>query len=210
MREQFPQFSKGLYLRPEVHVHVEDGRSFVRRSTDKYQVLQATLVDTWASTAAGAFALSENNLYTSDAFRDMLGRLLRPDRQRRRFSTRRSASRSGLRWRTARAEWHSPRPTTCPWPDRIRFPGARQWRGPGLPGSSLSRGHETSAAASHRSRPDPRSRRLTRSGLTRESQWRADRSLRIRADQLVGRRVHPARESTRYHTALDGQRRAVR
>ena len=36
------------------------------------QVLQATLVDTWAATAAGAFALSENNLYTTDAFRDYL------------------------------------------------------------------------------------------------------------------------------------------
>jgi hypothetical protein len=38
-------------------------------------VLQATLVDTWASTAAGAFALSENNLYTTDAFRDYLTHL---------------------------------------------------------------------------------------------------------------------------------------
>lgn len=75
MREQFPQLSHGLYLKPEVHVFVEDGRSFVRRSSDQYQVLQATLVDTWASTAAGAFALSENNLYTSDAFRDYLSHL---------------------------------------------------------------------------------------------------------------------------------------
>ena len=38
-------------------------------------MLQATLVDTWASTAAGAFALSENNLYTTDAFRDYLTHL---------------------------------------------------------------------------------------------------------------------------------------
>jgi hypothetical protein len=67
--------SHGIYLRPEVRVVVEDGRSFVRRSTEKYQVLQATLVDTWASTAAGAFALSENNLYTTDAFYDYLTHL---------------------------------------------------------------------------------------------------------------------------------------
>ena len=52
MREKSPQFSNGLYLRPDVHIHVEDGRSFVRRSPEKYQVIQATLVDTWASTAA--------------------------------------------------------------------------------------------------------------------------------------------------------------
>ncbi|MEO8372637.1 MAG: hypothetical protein ABI806_25855 [Candidatus Solibacter sp.] len=72
MQERFASLSNNLYLRPEVHLHVEDGRSFVRRSTEKYQILQATLVDTWAATAAGAFALSENNLYTSDAFRDYL------------------------------------------------------------------------------------------------------------------------------------------
>jgi hypothetical protein len=75
MQERFPQLSRGLYLRPEVRVFKEDGRSFVRRSTEKYQVIQATLVDTWASTAAGAFALSENNLYTTDAFRDYLSHL---------------------------------------------------------------------------------------------------------------------------------------
>jgi len=75
MKRQFPELSRGLYLRPDVHIEVEDGRSFVRRSTEKYQVLQATLVDTWASTAAGAFALSENNLYTTDAFYDYLTHL---------------------------------------------------------------------------------------------------------------------------------------
>ncbi len=75
MREKFPQLSRDLYLRPDVHIFVEDGRAFVRGSADKYQVLQATLVDTWASTAAGAFALSENNLYTTDAFRDYLTHL---------------------------------------------------------------------------------------------------------------------------------------
>lgn len=72
MRERFPDLSRALYLRPDVHIFIEDGRSFVRRSTEKFQVIQATLVDTWASTAAGAFALSENNLYTTDAFRDYL------------------------------------------------------------------------------------------------------------------------------------------
>ena len=75
MQERFPQLSNRLYLRPEVHICVEDGRTFVRRTTEHYQVIQATLVDTWASTAAGAFALSENNLYTTDAFYDYLSHL---------------------------------------------------------------------------------------------------------------------------------------
>lgn len=75
MRNRFPQYSNRLYYRPEVNIVVEDGRSFVRRSDKKYDVLQATLVDTWASTAAGAFALSENNLYTTEAFVDYLSHL---------------------------------------------------------------------------------------------------------------------------------------
>ena len=75
MQEVMVKENYRIYFLPEVHLHVEDGRSFVRSSTEKYQVLQATLVDTWASTAAGAFALSENNLYTSDAFFDYLSHL---------------------------------------------------------------------------------------------------------------------------------------
>jgi hypothetical protein len=75
MRQRFPQYSNSLYLRRDVKIVVEDGRSFIRRSHDRYQVLQATLVDTWASTAAGAFALSENNLYTTQAFTDYLRHL---------------------------------------------------------------------------------------------------------------------------------------
>lgn len=77
MREKYAALSHGIYLRPDVHIFVEDGRSFVRRSPERYQVVQATLVDTWASTAAGAFALSENNLYTTDALRDYLLHLTR-------------------------------------------------------------------------------------------------------------------------------------
>ncbi len=75
MRQRFPDLSHGLYLRPDVHIEIEDGRSFVRRSTAHFRIIQATLVDTWASTAAGAFALSENNLYTVDATRDYLQHL---------------------------------------------------------------------------------------------------------------------------------------
>jgi predicted membrane-bound spermidine synthase len=75
MRDKMVAESHGIYFQPGVRVVKEDGRSFVRGSQEKYQVVQATLVDTWASTAAGAFALSENNLYTSDAFYDYLSHL---------------------------------------------------------------------------------------------------------------------------------------
>jgi len=78
MRERYAEYAYHLYERPEVHIHVTDGRSFIRNSHAQYDVVQMTLVDTWASTAAGAFALSENSLYTADAFREYFQHL-KPD-----------------------------------------------------------------------------------------------------------------------------------
>ncbi|MGA8273872.1 MAG: hypothetical protein WB919_20075 [Candidatus Sulfotelmatobacter sp.] len=70
MRGRYAEYAQHLYERPEVHIHVTDGRSYLRAAPEQFDVVQMTLVDTWASTAAGAFALSENNLYTVDAFRE--------------------------------------------------------------------------------------------------------------------------------------------
>jgi predicted membrane-bound spermidine synthase len=73
--EPFLGFSGRLYQQPGVRLFVDDGRSFLRRSRESYDLIVATMVDTWAATAAGAFALSENNLYTVEAFSDYLERL---------------------------------------------------------------------------------------------------------------------------------------
>lgn len=75
MRGRYRALSHNLYFRPEVHVVVEDGRSYTRRTRETFQLIQATLVDTWASTAAGAFALSENSIYTTEAFVDYFSKL---------------------------------------------------------------------------------------------------------------------------------------
>lgn len=71
----FRDYSGGIYAHPRVRVHVDDGRSFVRRSERQYDVIQASLVDTWAATAAGAYTLTENSLYTSEAFGEYLDHL---------------------------------------------------------------------------------------------------------------------------------------
>lgn len=78
MRGYYADYSYHLYDLAQVHIHIQDGRSYIRSSPDKYDVVQMTLVDTWASTAAGAFALSENNLYTVEAFREYFDHL-KPD-----------------------------------------------------------------------------------------------------------------------------------
>jgi predicted membrane-bound spermidine synthase len=73
--EPFASFSGRLYEQPGVRLVVDEGRSFLRRSRERYDLVLGTMVDTWAATAAGAFALTENNLYTRQAFRDYLDRL---------------------------------------------------------------------------------------------------------------------------------------
>jgi len=78
MRERYADYAQHLYERPEVHIQVSDGRSYLRSSSQRFDVVQMTLVDTWASTAAGAFALSENSLYTVEAFQEYFEHL-KPD-----------------------------------------------------------------------------------------------------------------------------------
>ena len=75
MLDRFRDYSGGLYADKRVSIHVEDGRSFVRRSAQRYDVIQASLVDTWAATAAGAYTLTENSLYTTEAFGEYLDHL---------------------------------------------------------------------------------------------------------------------------------------
>jgi spermidine synthase len=75
MRNRFREYSGGIYTHPRVRIVIDDGRSFVRRTPDRYDVIQASLVDTWAATAAGAYTLTENTLYTVEAFNDYLDHL---------------------------------------------------------------------------------------------------------------------------------------
>src|SRR5207249_8582971 len=75
MRDRFHGYSGGVYTHPRVRVVVDDGRSFVKRTPERYDVIQASLVDTWAATAAGAYTLTENTLYTVEAFEDYLDHL---------------------------------------------------------------------------------------------------------------------------------------
>ncbi|MFY9556628.1 MAG: hypothetical protein WAV20_16555 [Blastocatellia bacterium] len=73
--EPFKGYSGSIYQQPDVRLVVDEGRSFIRNSPDRYDIIQATMVDTWAATAAGAFSLSENNLYTVEAFKDYVTHL---------------------------------------------------------------------------------------------------------------------------------------
>ena len=73
--EPFKSYSGSIYQQPDVRLVVDEGRSFIRNSKERYDIIQASMVDTWAATAAGAFSLSENNLYTVEAFKDYVTHL---------------------------------------------------------------------------------------------------------------------------------------
>jgi len=53
----------------------DEARSWIDRSDQKFDIIQCSLIDTWAATAAGAFVLSENNLYTQQAWTSILEHL---------------------------------------------------------------------------------------------------------------------------------------
>jgi len=67
-----------IVQRPEVRLVHDEARSYLTRTKDRYDVLQMSLVDTWAATGAGAFTLSENGLYTVEAWREFLN-VLKPN-----------------------------------------------------------------------------------------------------------------------------------
>ena len=72
---RFGNFSGHLDRYPNVSFHHDEGRSFITRSNDTYDIILANVIDTWAAGASGAFALTENSLYTVEAWTEYLKHL---------------------------------------------------------------------------------------------------------------------------------------
>lgn len=75
VNERFGDFSGHVYSLPGVEARVGEGRSELTRSEGGYDLIQISMIDSWSATAAGAYALSENNLYTVEAYELYLERL---------------------------------------------------------------------------------------------------------------------------------------
>ncbi len=67
--------TSGVPTHPAVRLVEDEGRSYLARSREHFRLIQASLVDTWAATGAGAHALGENGLYTVEAWRTFLDHL---------------------------------------------------------------------------------------------------------------------------------------
>ena len=57
---------------PGVTLVNDEARSYLTRARGRFDILQMSLIDTWASTGAGAFTLTENGLYTREGWRVFL------------------------------------------------------------------------------------------------------------------------------------------
>jgi hypothetical protein len=69
VKNRFGDFSGHLDKYPNVTLINDEARSYISRTDKNYDIIQISLIDTWAATAAGAFVLSENNLYTKEAWK---------------------------------------------------------------------------------------------------------------------------------------------
>lgn len=65
-----------IFEDPRVSIHVQEGRNFVAGSSERYDIIQFMMIDSWGSgAAAGAYVFSENSLYTTEAIGDYLDHL---------------------------------------------------------------------------------------------------------------------------------------
>jgi spermidine synthase len=72
VQRDFAGFSGHLFDRDPVRIHAAEGRAFVTQTPKRYDLIQVSLLDSFATAAAGSLGLSENYLYTVEAFQQYL------------------------------------------------------------------------------------------------------------------------------------------
>lgn len=75
VRNEFAEFSGGLYRRPDVLVASAEARNFLQMTRQHFDIISISLLDSFAAASAGVYALNENHLYTLEAVEKTLGRL---------------------------------------------------------------------------------------------------------------------------------------
>lgn len=75
LTKRFADFSGHLDKRPDVSLVNAEARSWIDQSHRSFDIIQISLIDTWAATAAGGLSMSENKLYTVNAWSDFLDHL---------------------------------------------------------------------------------------------------------------------------------------
>ena len=72
---RFGEYTGHLDRDPKVSFVTDEARSYLARQKQRFDIVELTFIDTWAATAAGAYVLTENALYTVDGWKIFLERL---------------------------------------------------------------------------------------------------------------------------------------
>lgn len=70
LKNRYDEFTGELYNDERVNVYVEEGRSYVRRSKESYDLIEIPLTDSFGASSTGVYSLSENYIFTTEAFED--------------------------------------------------------------------------------------------------------------------------------------------
>lgn len=74
--QDYSDYNGGIYTKySNVHVYVDEGRSFVRRNAQKYDIIMLDIPVTKTSQGAIGYALAENYLFTTNSFMDFIDSL---------------------------------------------------------------------------------------------------------------------------------------
>ena len=71
-RDKFYKDFANVTTIPNLKLHVDDARSWFASTHERFDLVQMSMIDTWAATGAGAFSLSENGLYTLEGWHTFL------------------------------------------------------------------------------------------------------------------------------------------
>jgi spermidine synthase len=72
---KFADFDGHFFNYPGVSLVQGEARSWLNEHKPSVDLVQISLIDTWAATAAGGLTMSENRLYTQEAWKEFLSRL---------------------------------------------------------------------------------------------------------------------------------------
>ena len=68
VKDSYSTFSGNIYLDSRVDIEVFEGRSYIQNSKDEYDLIDLSLIGSSSTSVSGIYALSENYLYTEEAF----------------------------------------------------------------------------------------------------------------------------------------------
>ena len=75
VRNNYGEFSGSIYDQAKVSVKIEEARGFFAGNSQYYNLIQIALLDSYAASSAGLYALSENYLYTVESLEEFYSHL---------------------------------------------------------------------------------------------------------------------------------------